>query len=71
MPDREKVLTWLEICGKNGDCSLTCPYGDGSGEYKDHLCTENLMADALALLKKQQKLIDDITQRRANNGAFD
>ena len=27
--------------------------------------------DALALLKEQQKLIDDITQRRTNNGAFD
>ena len=31
----------------------------------------NAMRDALALLKEQQKLIDEITQRRANNGAFD
>ncbi len=27
--------------------------------------------DLLSLLKEQQKLIDDITQRRMNNGAFD
>ena len=27
--------------------------------------------EIVELLKEQQKLIDDITQRRANNGAFD
>ena len=31
----------------------------------------NAMREAASLLKEQQKLIDDITQRRANNGAFD
>ena len=49
-----KVMTWLEICGKNRDCSGNCPYGDGSGEYEDRLCREDLMADALALLKEQE-----------------
>ena len=48
--DREKVLTLLEICGKNRDCSDCCPYGRASEE----LCRENLMADALALLKEQE-----------------
>ena len=71
MVDRAKVMTWLEICGKNRGCSGNCPYGDGSGQCEDLLCREDLMADALALLKEQQKLIDEITQRRANNGAFD
>lgn len=33
-------------------------------------CAE-LVRDAISLLKEQQKLIDEITQRRANNGAFD
>ena len=33
--DREKVMTWLEICGKNRDCSGCCPYGDGTGEDED------------------------------------
>ena len=32
---------------------------------------KDIVGDAISLLKKQQKLIDDITQRRANNGAFD
>ena len=31
----------------------------------------NTADDAIALLKEQQKLIDEITQRKANNGAFD
>jgi len=29
------------------------------------------VTSAIALLKEQQKLIDDITQRRINNGQFD
>lgn len=29
------------------------------------------ITSALAMLKEQQKLIDDITQRRINNGEFD
>ena len=50
MADRETVMTWLEICGKNDDCSGGCPY-DG-GETVD--CVSKLMADALALLKEQE-----------------
>lgn len=50
MIDGEKVLTWLEICGKNRDCSDCCPYGRASEE----LCRENLMTDAFALLKEQE-----------------
>lgn len=39
---------------------------------KKHLESMEAWADeAIALLKEQQKLIDEITQRRANNGAFD
>ena len=55
MTDREKVLTWLEICGKNRDCSGNCPYsGPLYGEDDDSKCREDLMADALALLKEQE-----------------
>ena len=51
MSDREKVLTWLEICGKNNDCSGCCPYSEnGFGKYGQ--CRESLMADAFALLKE-------------------
>ena len=54
MPDREKVLAWLEICGKDRDCSGCCPYGNGTGEDNMSRCREDLMADALALLKEQK-----------------
>lgn len=55
MPDREKVMTWLEICGKNNDCSGCCPYSEnGLGEYGQ--CRESLMADAYELLKEQEPI---------------
>lgn len=55
MVDREKVLTWLEICGKNNDCSGCCPYSEnGFGEYGQ--CRESLMADAYDLLKEQEPM---------------
>jgi hypothetical protein len=50
-------MTWLEICGKNRDCSETCPYGDGSCEFEYSNCIEDLMADALVLLKEQEARI--------------
>ena len=34
-------------------------------------CQDYMLQDTLALLKEQQKLIDDITRRRVNNGEFD
>lgn len=53
MADREKVMTWLEICGENRDCSGTCPYSEnGFGESGQ--CKETLMTDALTLLKEQE-----------------
>ena len=56
MSDREKVMTWLEICGKNNDCSGCCPYSEnGFGEYGQ--CRESLMADAYDLLKEQEELL--------------
>lgn len=69
MTDLEKVIKGLEVSTSIEDsesCPKECPY------YQD-VCYgyDQLMRDALTLLKEQQKLIDDITQRRANNGAFD
>lgn len=59
MVGREKILTWLEICGKNRDCSGTCPYsGLLCGEDDDSKCREDLMADALDLLKEQEEQIE-------------
>lgn len=63
MADREKVMTWLEICGENRDCSGTCPYSEnGFGEYGQ--CREALMTDAFELLKWQG---DALEQMRLDN----
>lgn len=67
MADREKVLKGFE-CHRNGFC-FACPYNDDVIETTN--CKRQLVEDAIELLKEQQKLIDEITQRRANNGAFD
>lgn len=49
MPDREKVMQWLEVC-ING-CKEGCPY-----EYKNLVsraeCKADLMRDALTLLQE-------------------
>ena len=59
MPDRETVLTWLEICGKNDDCSSCCPYGD-KGQTLD--CRSKLMADALAMLREDDAEVEWCTR---------
>ena len=68
MVDREKVIKKLEslrdICNAKSDMAI----GNGKVAWAGYA---NAVNDALALLKEQQKLIDEITQRRANDGAFD
>lgn len=63
MPDREK-----EYIVKKLQEALEKAENDGCF-YAE--IRRPIVFDAIALLKEQQKLIDDITQRRANNGAFD
>ena len=72
MPDREKVIEWADKCTspvhESEDCN-GCPYHlEHEGFYS---CIECLLMDTIALLKEQQKLIDDMTKRRMDNGAFD
>ena len=64
MPDREKVIKGLEQCISADETCEGCP-------YEGTTCTTTLNADALALLKEQEKLIEEITKRRMDNGAFD
>ena len=68
MPDREKVIKELErlrdICNAKSNMAI----GNGKIAWAGYANTAD---DAIALLKEQQKLIDEITQRKANNGAFD
>ena len=60
MPDTEKVIGHLYAC-------LVASRPENMWVF----VRKDIVGDAISLLKKQQKLIDDITQRRANNGAFD
>lgn len=60
MPDRQKVIKEFELFIKEFHPACT-----SEGVELD------MFREVLALLKEQQKLIDEITQRRANNGAFD
>lgn len=69
MTDRESAITHLMIISTWASFARE---RDLQFFTKKHLESMEAWADeAIALLKEQQKLIDEITQRRANNGAFD
>lgn len=72
MTDIEKIINGLTHCTAWGGLHECQPKVGDDCPYEDEAdCELSLMRDALVMLKKQQKLIDEITQRRANNGAFD
>ena len=67
--DRETVIThlqiihtWAEFARERDLQFFTAKHLEDIAKWSD---------DAIALLKEQQKLIDEITQRRMDNGAFD
>ena len=69
MSDIEKVINGLQCIIDGTVRCESCGYAiDKHGHYS---CKQECAKDAIALLKEQQKLIDEITQRRASNGAFD
>lgn len=47
--NKEKVMFWLKICGKEDDCSAICPYRLGRPT-----CMRKLMADAYECMKEQE-----------------
>lgn len=55
MPDREKVIKGLHYC--SNDCSRICPYFDADG------CNALLARDALALLKEQERRINELEEK--------
>ena len=69
MADREKVIDHLLIIRTWNEVGKAYAYDEM--DKKEKAKTVEWIDDALELLKEQQKLIDDITQRRVNNGAFD
>ena len=54
MPDMEKVIKTLENCREGGLCD-GCPYENNTSR-----CIFRLHDDALALLKDQQELIENL-----------
>ena len=64
MIDKEKVIKGLECCKTYATCNK-CPY---NGEEQN---CNSLRREALALIKEQEQLIDNITKQRMDNGAFD
>ena len=62
MADRKEVMTWLKICGM-GDCSACCPYRNG--EVRASTCYEQLMTDALSLLKEQEPRVLTVDEVKA------
>ena len=54
--DREKVIKGLEICKERNYCCPACPYYDVDAEMGCH--SNELMADALAMLKEQEAIIE-------------
>lgn len=75
MSDTEKVIKGLDCCAKwmdEGDCEAcdSCPYHPEYSDF-DHNCVGKVNNDAIVIIKKQQELIDEMTKRRMNNGAFD
>lgn len=68
MPDREKVLKGLDICANGSGCkdgipNPCCPYASEIG------CDLNqILLDALALLKEQEAEIDEISDEYIDLG---
>lgn len=54
MPDKEKLIKGLECCTKGNACISDCPYFK-EVPMADGKCITALQADALALLKEQEK----------------
>ena len=60
MPDRARVLKGLDFCREMGWASChTCPYYCGDVGT----CTPKLKSDAIALLKAQEQIINDLYTR--------
>ena len=65
MPDKQKIIKGLEVCTSIADgesCPKDCPY------YQKVCYGYNqLMCDALALLKEQEEQIDRLIEESASN----
>lgn len=65
MTEREKVIEGLEMCTNisQDGCLMLCPYKDEKDETYSGFCEQVLKQDALALLKEQQKRINELEEK--------
>ena len=63
--NREKVIQGLEHCGFGAlrGCD-GCPYGDECATFGRDAGTSSLSTDALALIREQEKLIDEFRNKQ-------
>ena len=69
MADRETVITHLQLIHTWAASARKCDLQFFTAKHLEDIA--QWIDDALELLKEQQKLIDEITKRRMDNGAFD
>ena len=63
MTNMEKVIKGLECCSKLDDNCTDCPY-DYAGDGGESICLRRqLMPDALALLKEQEKIVNELEEK--------
>ena len=64
MPDREKVITGLELCTdiSQDGCMMLCPYKDEKDETYSGFCEQVLKQDALELIEEQEKEIENLKE---------
>lgn len=68
MTDREQVIKRLKNVSYYFKSLLAVGWQGDADIYREHMESIKM---AITLLKEQQKLIDDIMRRRANDGDFD
>lgn len=73
MPDREKVIKGLAHCtrpteyGKGGNRCMDCPYTEAIGFNQFKCNGQQMMKDALAMLKEQDEQVKQWTKEIADN----
>lgn len=66
MEKLNKVIAGLECCLSDTDCDECCPYF--KGEYRMDGCMDEMMAEALELLRRMDQMAMDLEVTRMNLG---
>lgn len=68
MADREKVIKGLDSCAKwmgenDDDACGNCPYHHSHFSYDDNNCIATVNNDAIAILKEQERRINELEEK--------